>query len=51
MILFNLVLCEVFLYNPSTLVEMMPAMPIPTTSQFSQKHRCCLSSQVFEGLL
>jgi hypothetical protein len=51
MILFNFVLRKVFLYTPSTLIEIIPMKVIATTSLLCEKHRCWLPSRAFQGLL
>jgi hypothetical protein len=50
----HMILSYVFKVSPdtsSTPVEIMPTTLTATTSLFCENHRCCLSSQAFEGLL
>jgi hypothetical protein len=51
MIMFFAVLCKVFPYSSSTLVEIVPTKLIARAFLFSEKPKCCLSSHAFQGLL
>jgi hypothetical protein len=51
MIMFFVVLCKVFPYTSSALVEFMPTKLIAKICLFWEKPKCCLSSNAFHGLL
>jgi hypothetical protein len=49
--MFFVVLCKVFPYTSSALIESMPTKLTAKTSLFCEKPRCWLSSHAVQGLL